>query len=88
MPRAGYLAEVYAPHLTSEQLVDAGVRARAAAVQVAAEGTDVAFSRAIYLPADETCFYLFEGDPAAAVEAVTSLAGLVVDRMVHVVEDR
>jgi hypothetical protein len=88
MSPAGYLAEVYAAHLTPEQVVDMGVRARAAAAELTDEGTEVAYSRAIYLPADETCFYLFEAGSVAAIEAVTTRAGLVVDRIVPAVEHR
>jgi hypothetical protein len=84
--RAGYLAEVYAAHLSSEELAAAGARAHAAASELTREGTAVTYSRAIYLPADETCFYVFAAASVAAIEAVTARAGLVVERIVAAVE--
>lgn len=46
----------------------------------------MAYARSIYLPADETCFHLFEAASVAAIEAVTERAGLAVARIVQAVE--
>jgi hypothetical protein len=48
----------------------------------------VAYGRAIYLPADETCFHLFEAASVAAIEAVAARAELTVQRIARAIEQQ
>jgi len=78
--------ETYAPRLTADGLADVALRARIASAELTREGTDVVYERAIYLPADETCFYVFGAASVAGVEVVSARAGLTVARIVEAVE--
>lgn len=88
MAAGAYLLEAYAPQLSALQLAAAAERARAAAHALTGEGTPVAYRLAIYLPADETCFHLFEGASVAAIEAAAARTGLTVQRIAHAIEQQ
>jgi hypothetical protein len=62
-----YLVELYVSKTGSAGLDDAAGRARAAADELTREGMPVTYLRSIFVPEDETSFYLFEG---VSVEAV------------------
>jgi hypothetical protein len=66
-------------------LVEVEARARRAAAQLAEAGTEVRYLRAIFVPADETCFHLFEAASADAVRAASERAGLSAQRIVEAV---
>jgi hypothetical protein len=53
----------------------------AAADQLRGEGSDVRFIRAIAVPEDEICFYLYRSDSPAAVREAAKRAGLQVERI-------
>ena len=72
--------------MTAEQLATTADRARVAAAELTDEGTAIAYGRAIYLPADETCFHLFEASSLAAIEAVSARAELTVQRIALAIE--
>ena len=55
--------------------------ARSAADQLARDGTPVRFVRSIFIPADETCIYVFEAESIEAVRAVAARASLHVERI-------
>lgn len=61
-------------------------RARIASAELTDEGTNVVYERAIYLPADETCFHLFAAASETVVEAASARAGIAVARIVQAVE--
>ncbi len=63
-----YLAEVRQPELGWAELEGLATRARASAAALRQEGTPVRFVRSIFVPEDDTCFFLFE---APSEEAVT-----------------
>lgn len=50
--------------------------ARAAAEELTRRGTAVRYCRSIFVPADETCFVLFEAESADAVRDAATLAAL------------
>jgi hypothetical protein len=52
-----------------------------AAGQLTQAGADVRLQRAIFLPADDTSFYLFQASSAAAVRDAMTRAGLRPDRI-------
>jgi len=59
-------------------------RARLAAAEVSSEGTTVRYLRAILVPEDETCFYLYEAGSAEAVRGAARRAGLQFERIIAV----
>jgi hypothetical protein len=84
MPR--YLVEAYVPRSRASDAGAAGRAARAAAEEVAREGTPVLYVRTTLLPEDETCFHVFEAPSAEAVSEVCRRAGIVSGRIVPAVE--
>lgn len=62
-----FLLEVYVSR-TDPEAVAAGARnARRAADELRREGTQVRYLRSIFVPEDETCFYLYEAARAEHV---------------------
>jgi hypothetical protein len=78
-----FLVEAYTPGMIN--LVEVEARARRAAAQLAEAGTEVRYLHAIFVPADETCFHLFEAASADAVRAASERAGLSAQRIVEAV---
>jgi hypothetical protein len=78
-----FLVEAYTPAMVN--LVEVEARARRAAAQLAEAGTEVRYLHAIFVPADETCFHLFEAASADAVRAASERAGLSAQRIVEAV---
>jgi len=82
-----YLVETYLPRGRAGEQAARTRRARSAAQALTLEGTRVSFERAIHLPEDEICFFVFDApsgvdaalaaqraelDPLRVVQAVTS----------------
>ena len=63
-----YLVERYLPGVRDEEVAAASVRLRAAAAELAADGTDVRYLGSTYVPEEESCFSHFEAASRAAVE--------------------
>jgi Protein of unknown function (DUF4242) len=80
---AEFLLEVYATRTDSRSIDEAARRARAAAESFAFEGPYVRYVRSIFVPEDETCFYVYEADSVETVREVAHRAGLSVDRVVE-----
>ncbi|HEY2915616.1 MAG TPA: nickel-binding protein [Candidatus Limnocylindrales bacterium] len=81
---AEFVVELYQPTAgSSRSLADGRRRARAAAADLSREGLPVRFLRSLFLPGDETCFYLFEAASADVARAAAERAGLAVDRVVQ-----
>jgi Nickel responsive protein SCO4226-like len=66
-----FLVELYVSRVDRASVEAGAERARRAAESLTAEGTPVRYLRSIFVPEDETCFYLYE---AASVEAVREAA--------------
>jgi hypothetical protein len=77
-----FVVEVYAP-CNRKDLADVVARARAAARAMTLEGTPVCYRRSIAIPEDETCFHVFEGPSAEAVDEVSRRAALEYERIVE-----
>lgn len=75
-----YVVERFLPGMSPEGL---GVLAREQQGLDAAD--DVSYRHSTYVPADETCFCLFEAPSAQAVEAANARARLPFERVVEVV---
>jgi hypothetical protein len=82
-----YLVETYIARSQSGERAARERRARSAAEELTQERTSVRFERSIYVPEDETCFFVFDApsgreaalaalraglDPIRVVEAVSS----------------
>jgi len=57
---AEFLVETYVAQDDGATIARRAERARDAADRLTREGTPVEFIRSIFVPADETCFYLYE----------------------------
>ena len=84
MPR--YLVETYVPRSRAREARAAGRDARAAAEELAREGTPVRYVRTTFLPDDETCFHIFEAASEEAVGEACRRAGIGSGRIVPAVE--
>jgi Protein of unknown function (DUF4242) len=76
-----YLLELYVPRTGARVATDHGQRARAAAEDLTRRGTPVRYRFSIFVPAEETCFVLFEARSADAVRAAARLAELPCERV-------
>lgn len=81
-----YLVEVYLSRAGSDGLAAAAARARSAAETMALEGLHVRWLRTIFVPEDETCFYLYEAASAEFVREAGRRAGLVFERVLAAAE--
>jgi hypothetical protein len=75
-----YLAERYLAESSRGSLVRDTDRIRTAAQKL----RQLRFVQTLYMPGDETCFFLFEGESAELVGRAADLAGIAVDRVVPV----
>ncbi len=80
---AEFLIEVYA----SQHEPRAAARARLAAEEVTREGTPVRYLRSIFVPEDETCFYLYEASSVEAVRAAAARAELRSDHLAEAITE-
>lgn len=71
-----YLLEFYMPRGDARTSSDDGESARSAAEELTRRGTAVRYCRSIFVPAEETCFVLFEAESADAVRDAAALAAL------------
>jgi Protein of unknown function (DUF4242) len=78
-----FLVELYVSGAEPDGVERRAERAREAAVELTAAGTPVRFLRSIFVPADETCLFLFE---AASIDAVRETARRAALRLDHVAE--
>ncbi len=81
-----FLAELYVPAAQAEAVDGYARRARVAARELTGGGLPVRYLHAIFVPADETCFHLYEAISADAVREVASRAGLTLEHLAEVVE--
>lgn len=81
-----FLVELYVARTDGAAAEHGAERARVAAEQLAREGTPVRFLHSIFVPEDETCFFLYEAGSAAAVREAAGRAALVFERVAEAVE--
>jgi uncharacterized protein DUF4242 len=82
---AEYVVELYVAREDVAALELSAERARRAAEELTREGTPVRFLRSIFLPVDETCFFLYEAASAELVREVARRAQLPFDRVAEAV---
>jgi hypothetical protein len=80
-----FLAELYVARSDGASVVGSADRARLAAEEVAREGTPVRLVRSIFVPEDETCFFLYEAETVEGVVRATQRASLGVERIAQAV---
>jgi hypothetical protein len=84
---AEFLVELYLSR-TDTGAVERGARdARRAADELTREGTNVQYVRSIFVPEDETCFYLYEAAAADHVREAAHRAGLAFERVAEAVAE-
>ena len=75
---ARYAVELNRPDGGWTGIEAATARARRAAAEKRTEGTPVRFLRSVFVPEDESCFFLYEGPNADAVRDAAGRAELTV----------
>ena len=84
---AEFLVELYVSRTEPLAAEQGAARARLVAEQLTREGTPVRCLRSIFVPEDETCFYLYEAASADHVRAAVERAGLPFERVAEAVTD-
>jgi hypothetical protein len=82
-----FLVEVFVPRSRALELAVAKERVRAVTANLSRGHGDIRYVRAIYVPEDETCFYVFDASSADLVAQVSGLAGLPEGRIVETLPD-
>lgn len=82
-----FLVEAYVPRVETVAAASDTERVLQAAEELSREGRPVRFVRSISVPADETCFYLYQALSADAVREAATRAGLRFDRVSEAVSD-
>lgn len=78
---ARYTVELKRPHGGWSGIEAATARARGVAEEIRAEGTPVRFLRSVFVPEDESCFFLYEGPSADTVRDAAVRAELTVEHV-------
>jgi Protein of unknown function (DUF4242) len=84
-PRAYYTVKLTPPADGWARLPQLTERARSVSAELRAEGIEVRLVRSVFVPEDESCFYLFRAASADAVLEAARRAGLRVDRLLEAV---
>jgi hypothetical protein len=82
---AQFIVERFLAGITRTELMAAAGKAKDTAIRMSANGTNVAYLRSTFLPQDESCFCLFEGESLEAVQHANESAGLPFERIVEAV---
>lgn len=78
---ARYMVERSLPGFTTEQLPAAAGAAKIATSEMSSEGTPIRYLRSTFVPSEQKCYCLFEGDSPGDVEQAQARAGLPFDRI-------
>jgi hypothetical protein len=84
---AEFLLELYVARTDGAGVSNRAESARCAAKELTREGTPVRYLRSIFVPEDETCFFLYEAVSAEAVQEAARRAELPFDRVTEAVAD-
>src|SRR5215471_21108307 len=83
-----FLVETYAEPEATNLVAERVDVAALAAEQLCEAGVDVHLLQVIFVPADETCFYLYQSSSASVVREALVRAGLRVERISEVASIR
>jgi hypothetical protein len=78
-----YLVECYWPGVREQDAADAGARAADASGELRGNGHRVDYLGSVFVPADETVFFLFSAGSAVAVEDASRRAGVPFERVLE-----
>jgi hypothetical protein len=78
---AEFLVEVYVSRADAAAVERSAQRARLAAEALIREGIPVRYLRSIFVPEDETCFFLYEAASAEGVHVAARRAALPFERV-------
>jgi hypothetical protein len=84
---AGFLVELYVSRTDVAAVGRGAARARLATEEPTREGRPVHYVRSIFVPEDETCFYLCEASCVDAVREAARRATLMFARVTEVVAE-
>ena len=79
-----YLVELYVSREDRGSLERGAERARLAAAPLTSEGTPIRYVRSIFIPEDETCFFVYEAASADSVREAAQRARLPFERVAAV----
>lgn len=82
-----FLLELYVPRTGAATIGAGAERARHAAEELRCAGVPVYFRRTLYLPEEETCFYLYEAETIEQVQEAVRRAALSFERIVEAVSE-
>ena len=82
---AEFLVELYVSRGDAGAVERGAETARLAAEALTREGTPVRYLRSLFLPLDETCFYLYEAGSVDAVRRAAEMAALRFERVAEAV---
>jgi hypothetical protein len=85
---AEFLVEVYVSKADGAAVESSARNARLAAEGLTREGRSVQYVRSIFVPEDETCFFLYEADTADDVGEAARRASLPFDRVALAIAGR
>ena len=76
-----YVVERHLPNFTGEQVAAAAKRAKETTSEMTREGTPVRYLRSIFIPGEDKCYCLFEGESADSVLRANQRAELPVENI-------
>jgi len=76
-----FLLELYVSRTDGAAVERGAEQARLSAEELSREGTPVRYLRSIFVPEDETCFYLYEASSAEIVREAARRASLRFERV-------
>ncbi|HTW08621.1 MAG TPA: nickel-binding protein [Acidimicrobiales bacterium] len=82
-----FLVEVYYPRSAPASTVPGPAEVAAAAEQLSKEGLAARLVRSLFVPDDETCFYLFQAESIEVVREAARRSQLRCDRVAEVGSD-
>lgn len=82
-----FLVELYVSETDVGGVARGAENARVAAEELTRQGTPVRYLRSIFVPEDETCFYLYEAASADAVREAAQRAALPFERVTAMVTE-
>ena len=82
---AEFVVECYVSRADAGAVARGAERARLAAEELTREGTPVRYLRSIFVPEDETCFFMCEAVSADAVREAARRAALPFERVAEAV---
>ena len=78
---AKYMVERYLPGIKPDELAAAAARAKATTAEMTAEGTPIRYLRSTFIPGEEKCYCLFEGQTEDAVRQANERAEIPLERI-------